>query len=157
MRFKPSLVGLLIFSIPFVHAGEHIQEAIRFQFLQSTLTARDTFLIDRFTGTVFRTVVDSSGQTELEVIPIQGGKARRKYQHPAYRLFLSTITARDSYLVDEEAGVVWQIVEGKLENSTMDFLRRIQFTAISDDLDEVLARLKKKPNIDDLPALQKSN
>ena len=89
----------------------------RFEVMQSQLVARLTFRLDRFTGRVaqlVRTSDDNNAWEEMEVI---GLPAMSQAARPRFQLFTSGIAARHTFLIDNDTGKTWVIVNGKRTNS----------------------------------------
>ena len=79
----------------------------RYQIVQSPLTLRDTFRLDRVTGRVHR-MVEREGTglvwVEMTVVERQSLPASGA---PRFTLFLSGISGRSSYLLDTQTGRTW--------------------------------------------------
>lgn len=84
----------------------------RFEVVQSTLSAKWTFRLDRFSGRVWqltKTVDDDVSWDEMEVI------ARPEVSTPTrarFQLFTSGLAARHTFLLDGDTGMSWLIVKG---------------------------------------------
>lgn len=85
----------------------------RFEIVQSTLTAKATFRLDRYTGRVWelaRTKNDESSWQETVVSerpPIQAPT------RPRFQLFTSGLAVRHTFLLDGDTGKTWVLVTGK--------------------------------------------
>ncbi|HMN79163.1 MAG TPA: hypothetical protein PKA20_04440, partial [Burkholderiaceae bacterium] len=85
----------------------------RFELVQSTLAARWTFKLDKYTGRVWqlvRTKDDDNTWEEMRVFdrPSVPGPAR-----PRFQIFTSGLAARHTFLFDADTGKTWLVVTGK--------------------------------------------
>ena len=79
----------------------------RYQIVQSPLTLRDTFRLDRVTGRVHRMVErEGSGLTWVEMVVVERPNLPQSGR-PRFALFLSGITGRSDYLLDTITGRTW--------------------------------------------------
>ena len=79
----------------------------RYQIVQSPLTLRDTFRLDRVTGRVHRMVErEGAGLVWIEMIVVERPNLPANGP-PRFTLFLSGITGRSSYLLDTVTGRTW--------------------------------------------------
>lgn len=85
----------------------------RFEVMQSTLAARWTFRLDRYTGRVWQLVKtkdDDNAWEEMRIID------RPQVQSPSrarFQLFTSGLAARHTFLLDGDTGRTWLVVTGK--------------------------------------------
>jgi hypothetical protein len=89
------------------HTSSTISPADRFQIIQSQLVSRWTFRLDRVCGNVSQLVGTKDGGTAWEPMPIEllpecqlDGKTR-------YQLFLSSLAAKYSFLMNTNSGMSW--------------------------------------------------
>jgi hypothetical protein len=85
----------------------------RYEVVQSTLAARWTFRLDKYTGRVWqlvRTKDDDSTWEEMRVFdrPPVPNPSRARFQ-----LFTSGLAARHTFLFDTDTGKTWLVVTGK--------------------------------------------
>ncbi len=79
----------------------------RYQIVQSPLTLRDTFRLDRVTGRVHRMVErEDSGLAWVEMVVLERPNHSASGP-PRFTLFLSGISGRSSYLLDTTTGRTW--------------------------------------------------
>jgi len=82
----------------------------RFEIVQSELTVRWTFLLDRFSGVVSQLMFfgdDSIFWGFLEVTPLPTSS---KHPHPHFQIFTSGIAAKNTFLIDTDTGFTWALV-----------------------------------------------
>jgi hypothetical protein len=85
----------------------------RFEVVQSELTAKWTFRLDRFTGHVaqlVKTKDDENTWEEMSVIDLPAVSAPLR---PRFQLFTSGVAARFTFLIDMDTGKTWLVVAGK--------------------------------------------
>ena len=85
-----------------------------FEIIQSSLAARWTFKIDRFTGRIWqyvRTKDDDNVWEEMLVLPKPTSSTRPKFQ-----IFLSGIAAKFTFLIDNDNGKTWVLTTSKDKN-----------------------------------------
>lgn len=88
-------------------AGTMLPANARYQIVQSPLTLRDTFRLDRVTGRVHRMVErEGSGLAWVEMIVVERPNLAASGP-PRFTLFLSGISGRSSYLLDTVSGRTW--------------------------------------------------
>jgi len=88
----------------------------RFVMALSTLAARDTYQLDTATGKVWRIMTVKGERPGFSLIPVEEGDTQPTPGSAGrYKLYLSTITARDTFLVDTESGAAWEMVTDKNE------------------------------------------
>jgi len=99
-------------------AVQHEQSAVplesRYQMVQSTLTARSTFRVDKVLGRVDQIVMRADSTLAWQPIP--------RRQHPDgdpqvagrvnYQIFLSGLAVRHTFLMNVNNGATWQLVVG---------------------------------------------
>ncbi len=79
----------------------------RYQIVQSPLTLRDTFRLDRVTGRVHRMVErEGAGLVWVEMVVVERPNLAASGP-PRFTLFLSGISGRSSYLLDTQTGRTW--------------------------------------------------
>ena len=123
LSYRIAILGVLAFQLsPTTHAQEidldqHVQSAVpaesRFEFVQSTIAARHTFKIDKFTGRVFQLVAAQDGGVSWDsilrldhVLDLDISKDR-----PNYQLFSSGLAAKYTFLMNVNSGATWQLVK----------------------------------------------
>jgi hypothetical protein len=89
----------------------------RYEVVQSTLAARWTFRLDKYTGRVWqlvRTKDDASTWEEMRVFdrPPVANPSRARFQ-----IFTSGLAARHTFLFDADSGKTWLVVTGKRKES----------------------------------------
>jgi hypothetical protein len=82
----------------------------RFEIVQSELTVKWTYLLDRFTGEVYQLVVKGDGSLAWDsmiVDPIPQFNA--KQPHPRFQIFTSGLAAKNTFLLDTYSGFTWTV------------------------------------------------
>jgi hypothetical protein len=87
----------------------------RYQLVQSTITMRDTYRLDTFTGRVHRLVRNKDGELLWEEMVVRQRPAVANPTAARFQIFLSGIAAKGSYMIDTRTGQTWQVVEAKLD------------------------------------------
>jgi hypothetical protein len=84
----------------------------RLEVLQSTLAAKWTFRLDRYTGRVWqlvRTKNDDNAWEEMAVVDLNVQSSTR----PRFQIFTSGLAARHTFLLDGDTGKTRLVVTGK--------------------------------------------
>lgn len=99
---------------PVQHVLSSQPPGARYEIVQSTLAARWTFLLDRYSGTVHLMTVDNDKNATWTVVPRAASDRTREAQiaigEPRYQIFLSGLVARDTFLIDSMTGDTWVLV-----------------------------------------------
>ncbi len=83
----------------------------RFQIIQSDLAVRLTFRLDRYTGTVHQLVKDREGNSAWQLMETDKAPTFKVPFHPRFQIFLSGLAARFTFLLDNDSGQTWQLVQ----------------------------------------------
>jgi len=86
-----------------------VPSSARFEIVQSTLAALQTFKLDKQTGSVqllVKKIDGSDGWEDLEVVGLKAVPASGN----RFQLFLSGIAAKYTFLLDTQTGTCWQFV-----------------------------------------------
>ena len=117
-------VLLMVLSLFFIFEGASAQEPsdihqkttlpanARFEIVQSQLSARWTFRLDRFTGQVAHLVRTQGDDTTWEEMMVDGLPAISEPTRPRFQIFTSGLAARHTFLIDTDTGRTWQVVSG---------------------------------------------
>lgn len=89
----------------------------RFEIVQSTLAARLSFRLDRYTGQVWQLVKTKDDDTAWEETPVRGIVRGEKSTRPRYQIFTSGFAARHTFLLDTDTGRTWVIVVSKRKSA----------------------------------------
>ena len=84
----------------------------RFEVLQSTLAAKWTFRLDRYTGRVWQLVRTKDEDNAWEEMPVMDLKVQPSAR-PRFQLFASGLAVRHTFLLDGDTGKTWLVVTGK--------------------------------------------
>ena len=85
----------------------------RFEVLQSTLAAKWTFRLDRYSGRVWQLVKTKDDDNAWEEMQVFEGPRIQAPTRPRFQLFASGLAARHTFLLDGDTGKTWLIVTGK--------------------------------------------
>jgi hypothetical protein len=82
----------------------------RYEIIQSTIFARNTFRLDRFTGHVSVLAMTPSEDIIWDNMEIIDLPKIKKANKPRFQIFTSGLAARFTFLIDTETGKTWQQV-----------------------------------------------
>ena len=85
----------------------------RFEVLQSTLAAKLTFRLDRFTGRVWQLVKTANDENTWEEMQVYEKPSVQSPTRPRFQLFTSGLAARHTFMLDGDSGKTWVVVVGK--------------------------------------------
>ena len=131
---KVVTIALLLFGI-FVLGGEVKAQSVvrsqvpvstnvndgRFEFIRSTEFLEKTFLLDKYTGKVWR----RTGRGTLEQIPVEG-LAHVEAERICFQLYMDNSVANDCFLLNIHTGELW---EYHIEKLTNRMFRRLEMPA----------------------------
>lgn len=101
-----------------VHQSTDVPVTARFQIVQSPITARDTFRVDRFTGRVWQQRVDREKSTVWHRIDPPPDTPDSPNQ-VNYQVFMSGITVRDTFLMNIHTGACWILTKDNGNEATL--------------------------------------
>ena len=121
---KVVTIALLLFGI-FVLGGEVKAQSVvrsqvpvstnvndgRFEFIRSTEFLEKTFLLDKYTGKVWR----RTGRGTLEQLPVEG-LAHVEAERICFQLYMDNSVANDCFLLNIHTGELWEYHIEKLTN-----------------------------------------
>jgi hypothetical protein len=90
----------------------------RYEIIQSSLAAKFTFRLDRYTGRIAQLVKADSGGVTWESMEIKGLPVLKNPPHPRFQMFTSGLAARHTFLIDTDTGASWIIVNAKRKSDT---------------------------------------
>jgi hypothetical protein len=98
-----------------VHVSSVAPAGARFEVVQSAISARGTYRVDKFTGSVDVLAMRPDSSIVWQPIPrLQHSQEDTRPPGQAnYQLFLSGIAMRFSVLVNVNTGATWQLVKAK--------------------------------------------
>jgi len=85
----------------------------RFEILQSSLAAKWTFRLDRYSGRVWQLVKTSDDDNTWEEMPVIGLPKAPNSAKPHFQLFTSGLAARHTFLINTDTGKTWVVVTSK--------------------------------------------
>lgn len=85
----------------------------RFEVIQSTLAAKWTFRLDRYSGRIWMLVKTPDDDNAWEEMPVQERPQIQTPSRARFQLFTSGLAARHTFLLDADTGKSWLIVTGK--------------------------------------------
>lgn len=95
------------------HAQTTSPPTARFEVVQSHLTAKWTFLLDKYTGNVFQLVKTKDDEMSWEKMKVYDLPAPKADLKVRYQIFTSGLAARHTFLLNIETGDTWLLVTGK--------------------------------------------
>jgi hypothetical protein len=108
-----ALAGLLPFSagaqeFPIApQTSSTMSDTNRYEIVQSHLTAKWTFRLDRFCGFVSQIVRTANGDVTWEAMPIEKRPACVMDGKIHYQVFSSSLAARHTFLMNTDTGTSW--------------------------------------------------
>ena len=97
-----------------IHAQSTAPTNSRFEIVQSTITAKLTFRLDKRTGQVSQLVHSSTEDLVWQPMLVVGlAQTRDTSNEGRYQLFLSGISNRFAFLIDTDSGRTWQLQSTK--------------------------------------------
>src|ERR1051325_2607462 len=103
-------VGGAVAQVPAAHERSTVPPASRYEIVQSSRIARDTFRLDRFSGRVSILSLDTAtGLSEWVAIPFP--LDLKPSNEASFEIFVSGLNARDTFLLDARTGATWELVE----------------------------------------------
>ena len=88
-----------------------ISEEARYEITQSTLSAKSTFKLDKFTGRVWQMVRSKEDRPAWEEVPVIKAPKIAPGSNARFQLFISGVAARFTYLLDTVSGQTWVFVD----------------------------------------------
>jgi hypothetical protein len=91
---------------------------VRYEVVQSTITAKFTVRLDKYIGTTHVMVKKANGDMTWQLLP-RVGHATADSKVPGrvnYQIFTSGLTIRDTFLINVNTGATWQLYHDSKEN-----------------------------------------
>ena len=104
------------------HAISAIGENARFEILGSQIVVRDTFRLDRVCGNVDQLVKTKAGDFTWEDMPVERRPSCTNDSKPHYQLYLSSITVKNSFLMNTDNGITWALEKNATDDTVGWFL-----------------------------------
>ncbi len=110
-----SLLLVLIISINLeaqetpVHNFTTAPSDARFAIIQAQTSAKWTFRLDRYAGRVWQLVRTVSGENKWQQTRVIDLPTESLSVKPRYQLFLSSLAAKHSFLIDVDTGNTWTL------------------------------------------------
>jgi hypothetical protein len=98
------------------HARSTIAENARYEIIGSQLVVRDTFRLDRVCGKVDQLVKTKSGDLTWEAMPVEKLPSCVNDGKPHFHIYLSSITAKNSLLINTDNGSTWVLMKVKTDS-----------------------------------------
>ncbi len=99
-----------------IHQQTTLPASARFEIIQSTLAARLTFRLDRYTGQVWQLVKTRDDDNTWEETPVSGLAKGTQSARPRFQIFTSGFAVRHTFLLDTDTGKTWLIVVSRRKN-----------------------------------------
>jgi hypothetical protein len=88
----------------------------RFEIMQSPLTTKWTFRLDRYAGRVWQLAKTKDGGNTWEEMTVVDRTRLPTARKPRFRLFTSGLGARHTFLIDADTGKTWVVVSEARKN-----------------------------------------
>jgi hypothetical protein len=98
------------------HQRTSLTSTARFEILQSSLAAKWTFRLDRYSGRVWQLVQTKDDDLTWEEMTVINLPKIETAAKPRFQLFTSGLAARHTFLMDNETGKTWVVVTSKRTN-----------------------------------------
>ncbi len=94
-----------------IHQKTALPSNARYEIVQSELTAKWTFRLDRFTGHVSQLVKSKTEENGWETMVVTGlpTLATPQATRPRFQIFTSGLAAKFTFLIDTDTGKTWQL------------------------------------------------
>ena len=99
-----------------IHQATSSPSGARFEIIQSTLAARWTFRLDRFTGRVWQLVRTSDDENAWQEMEVSGLTPNKGSTRAKFQIFSSGMAARYTFLLDTDSGKTWVVVTGSYKD-----------------------------------------
>ena len=96
-----------------LHQQTSLSSTARFEILQSSIAAKLTFRLDRYSGRVWQIVKTKDDDITWEEMPVIDLPKSKTASKPHFQLFTSGLAARHTFLIDNETGKTWVVVTSK--------------------------------------------
>lgn len=100
-----------------VHHQSTVPPNARYEVIQSSLAARLTFRLDRYTGRVWQLVKTKEDEMAWEEMRVLESQKLPAATRPRFQLFTSGFAVRHTFLLDADTGGCWQLVTSKRKSS----------------------------------------
>lgn len=84
-------------------------QSARFEIVQSTLSAKWTFRLDRFTGKVWQFVITQGNDSAWQEMQVIDAPKLNAPTRPRFQIINSGLSARYTFLTDVDTGKTWQL------------------------------------------------
>jgi hypothetical protein len=88
-------------------------QSARFEVVQSTLAAKATFRLDRYTGRLWELVKTSDDENAWQETRVHKLPQVQSPNRPRFQVFTSGLALRHTFLIDSDTGKTWVLVTGK--------------------------------------------
>ena len=85
----------------------------RFEILQSTIAAKATFRLDRYTGRVWELAKTKDDETVWQETRVLDRPQIQTPTRPRFQIFTSGLALRHTFMIDGDTGRTWLLVTGK--------------------------------------------
>lgn len=92
------------------HQNTSLPSSARFEIIQSSLAAKWTFRLDRYSGRVWQLVKTKDDDNIWEEMPVLDLPKSKTASKPHFQLFTSGLAARHTFLIDNDTGKTWVVV-----------------------------------------------
>jgi len=96
------------------HERSSVPPSARYELIQSTLAAKLTLRVDKFTGRVDQIVESIEGGKTWQAIPKRThANDETKTNEVNYQVFTSAMSVKFTFLINVHTGATWQLVESE--------------------------------------------
>lgn len=85
----------------------------RYEIVQSTLAAKATFRLDRYTGRVWELAKTKDDETVWQETRVLDRPQIQAPTRPRFQIFTSGLALRHAFMIDGDTGRTWLLVTGK--------------------------------------------
>ena len=118
MRRTYLVIILFFLSVQIAHAQKTNRNQIssapattQFEIIQSELTAKGTYMIDKYTGSVYQMVQGDKGLFWQKIFAELHSNDKINEGKVNYQLFTSGLAIRMTYLINVNTGATWELAE----------------------------------------------
>jgi hypothetical protein len=104
-------------------ASTSLGSSARYEIVQSELSAKNTFRLDKFCGSVAQLVKDKDDQISWQSMPIEPKLPCAADNRNHYQLFTSGLAVKFTFLMNTDNGTTWQLVVDSNQDISWQMLR----------------------------------
>lgn len=112
------ILALAFFAQAFAQSSVNVETAVststtggRYEFLQSTIVRKSSFLLDKYSGRIWQMVKDRNDNTTFESVYREQSSKEVASSKINFQLYMGGMMAKDCFLIDLNNGTVWQLLQ----------------------------------------------